>query len=53
MFALVLVSILCCVLCFVLAKRRGLNAANWVALAALIGPFAVPLLLLKKKPGDR
>lgn len=50
-FVIAFVSILSCAVCFALAKRRGLRAAYWVALAALIGPFAVPLLLLKQRRG--
>lgn len=43
--ALVFVTLASMILSHQFAKRRGLKPANWVLLAALVGPLALVLLL--------
>ena len=35
-------------ICYNVAKRKHRSMAGWVALAALIGPLAIPLVYLVK-----
>jgi hypothetical protein len=41
-----LVSLLCAVVCHVMAQRRGRNALLWALLGFLVGPIPALLLLL-------
>lgn len=34
--------------CFLTARKKGLNKVYWTTLGALIGPLAVPFVLLAK-----
>ncbi len=35
--------------CYFITKKKRLNAIPWVILACVVGPFAIPILLLQKE----
>lgn len=41
--AFVLLVVIPAYICFRMARSRGAAAAKWIALAVLIGPFAIPI----------
>ena len=47
-YALVMINILCIVVCYQIAKERQANIRFWGWMAVLLGPFAIPLVLLSK-----
>ena len=38
------------VVCHVVAKRRGARPIFWGVMGALLGPFAIPLVLFSRPP---
>lgn len=54
-YVLVAITVVCAVICFSVAKKKGLSIRLWVVLGAFFGPFALPFLFLAKPrvPQDR
>lgn len=46
MFLLVPISVICGVVCRVVARRRGLDPVFWLVMGVAFGPLALPLVLL-------
>ncbi len=47
-YALVILNLICIVLCHYIAKKRGAKPVFWASMGALIGPFAIPFVLMAK-----
>ncbi len=46
LIALIIVIIVSATICFYAAKNKKLNAPYWAFVGCLIGPFAIPFVLL-------
>ena len=42
---LLLVSVISMVICYAIAKRKGVKTSFWVLMAAVFGPLAIPFVL--------
>lgn len=47
---LFIVSLICMLVCFGIARKRNLNPSLWVALGSVLGPIAVLLALFLPAP---
>lgn len=47
-YALIALNILSIYICYQIAKSRNANTRFWGWMAVLLGPFAIPLVLLSK-----
>ena len=51
--AALILSLAFALLCFVIARRRGLKTTFWTAMGFALGPFALPMILVAKKKTPR
>ncbi|MDG1733006.1 MAG: hypothetical protein P8H39_08510 [Thalassotalea sp.] len=53
LLVLLVISLVSMLLCYLIARFKGVKVIKWVVWGALLGPLAIPFVLFAKKEGTQ